>query len=159
MKLRVLLVLLLISCIDAQHGDAVSDLGPEINGERPGPDHRAGQPCTTCHSGKGPGSPEFVMAGTVYAARESLVAMPGVTVVMTDAHGSTVTSVSNRVGNFYVESSRWTPTYPVYVEMQYGSFTKAMKTPIGRNGGCGFCHQGVGDASHDPAVFLKDVGE
>jgi len=159
LKLHVALALFLTACLDPQHGDAVEDLGPEVAGIRTGPTHRAGQPCTTCHSGKGPGSPEFVAAGTIYASRINLVAMPGVTVVLTDANGSTETAVSNEVGNFYIESSRWSPTYPVHVELQSGAFTKQMKTRIGRNAGCGFCHQGTGDSSHSPAVFLKDIGE
>lgn len=160
MKLwKLLPTLVFVSCWNPVHADAVDALGDEVAGIPRGPTHRAGQPCTTCHGGDGPGSPEFSMAGTIYASRTSLVAMPGVTVVMVDRGGSTKTAVSNEVGNFYVEADSWSPVYPVHVELQYGSFTKKMDTRIGRNGGCNYCHQGTGDGSHSPAVFLRDVGE
>ena len=50
-------------------------------------------------------------------------------------------------------------SHPLHIELQSGAFSKPMKTRIGRNAGCGFCHQGTGDSSHSPAVFLKDIGE
>lgn len=149
------------SCMDPVQTDAESALGGEINGERPGPTHRAGQPCTVCHSEHGSQSPAFVVAGTVFERRGQTAAAPNVTVVITDVVGSTFATSTNRVGNFFVTANEWQPTFPLFVELQTTNangeaVTKAMKTRIGRDGGCAVCHRGNGDASHMPAVFLKD---
>lgn len=147
------------ACMDPHHSDAVDALGGEAPGIRQGPRHRAGQPCTVCHGGSGPGEPDFVAAGTVYDRRGSFNGVENVTIVLRDINGSTFSTQTNDVGNFYVEASRWAPTYPIFVELRYGGLTKRMETRIGRDGGCGVCHQKNGDASHNPAVYLKEASE
>jgi hypothetical protein len=147
------------ACADPQHTDSVDALGPEAQGVREGPQHRPGQPCTVCHGGDGPGDPEFVAAGTVYDRRGSFNGLEDVTVVLRDINGSTFSTRTNDVGNFYVEASRWAPTFPIFVELQFGGLTKKMDTRIGRDGGCGKCHQKNGDTSHNPAVYLKEASD
>ena len=145
------------SCIDPIHTDNVTALGGEASGVREGPTHRPGQPCLTCHGGSGPGSPEFSVAGTVYAVRGGAQAVEGVSVVLTDANKETRTLVSNEVGNFYIEASRWAPATPMRVELQYGGKAKVMKSLIGGNGTCAFCHYGAdNEATHMPPVFMSD---
>lgn len=143
------------SCFDPVHSDEVDALGPEVNGVSPGPNHRPGQPCRVCHGGQGPASPEFSIAGTVYAKRGKPQPQRGVEVVVTDANGVTKTAVSNDVGNFYIPIDAWSPTFPVTVELNASGTVKPMITPIGRNGGCGFCHYGAdNEKTHMPPVFL-----
>ncbi len=153
-------VLLCASCTDPVHDDAVAALGDERRGVRPGATHRPGQPCLTCHGPQGPGSPELSIAGTVYSARGVQEPLSSVLVVLTDANQSTRTVVSNEVGNFYVASLSWTPTYPVSVELQDpradNGGVKSMVTQIGRSGSCATCHYGADDdPKHMPPVFLR----
>lgn len=146
---------LLASCFNPVHDDAVDALGPEINGIRPGPRHRAGQPCLVCHGGLGPGSPEMSVGGTVYLARGGTEAASDVAVLLTDAKGATRTLASNDVGNFYVWKSDWDPAFPLSVSVSRGSDQQKMESVIGRDGACATCHRGQGDATHMPAVFLR----
>ena len=66
----------LLGCNDATHDEEVAALGAEDPAVPPGPDHRPGQPCLTCHGGIGPAKQQFSIGGTVYAvvraARERL---------------------------------------------------------------------------------------
>lgn len=141
------------SCANPVHSDAVDALGPEV-GERPGPTHRAGQPCMTCHGGDGPG-PDFAVAGTVYEVRDGATALEGVQVVLSDSAGQTQTLVSNQVGNFYMRAQEWTPTYPMFAKLEYQGTEKPMTTRIGRTGGCADCHRS-GVAKKMPGVYLRE---
>jgi hypothetical protein len=146
------------SCIDPVHSDNVAALGPEVSGVREGPTHRPGQPCLVCHGGQGPGSPEFSIAGTVYAVRNKPNSLSRATVVLTDAKGVTKTRTTNEVGTFYFEPREWSPAYPVAVELQNAGKVKAMESRIGREGSCAFCHYGAdNEATHMPPVFMSDL--
>ncbi len=144
------------SCFDPQHKDEVNVLGGEVNGVGTGPFHRPGQPCRACHGGAGPGKPEFSIAGTIYAQRDNGQVKAGVTVNLTDTVGQTRQLTSNQAGNFYISIDEWSPTFPVNVKLDFpGTPTIGMVNPIGRNGGCGFCHYGAdGDPTHMPPVYL-----
>jgi hypothetical protein len=149
-------LLLGTSCLDPVHQDAVDELGPEAKGEEPGPTHRRGQPCLTCHGGKGPGSPEFSVAGTVYAVRGGSDVAPGVTVVITDLDGRSKSVVTNRAGNFFIEKEQWDPVFPLHVRLEGGDKPKEMISRIGGNGSCASCHRTTGDNRHMPAVYLSE---
>jgi hypothetical protein len=154
------------SCIDPVHSDDVAALGGEVSGVREGPTHRPGQPCLVCHGGKGPGSPEFELAGTIYEFRDvPSGGVEGVEVRITDVTGKVVTLQSNRAGNFYREKDRQTLYYPLNVELNDSRITdapvgvKKMLTPIGRNGACAFCHvnnlNAADKTTHMPHVYLN----
>ena len=146
------------SCLDPVHSDAVDALGGE-KGERPGPFHRAGQPCLTCHGGRGPGSPDFSVAGTIYATRTGTDALEGAQVTIQDAAGAKIVRTTNRVGNFYVFKTDWDPVYPLFVRLDFGGKKKIMQTRIGGEGACAFCHNGPqpgGNATRMPPVFFED---
>jgi hypothetical protein len=161
------------SCFNPVHSDDVAALGGEVAGVREGPTHRPGQPCLVCHGGKGPGSPEFEIAGTIYELRDSPSApAEGVEIVITDSSTppKSITLQSNRAGNFYLEKDRESFFYPLYVELDDARIKQElplvptagirnMRTAIGRNAGCAFCHvNGVNDAdkkTHMPQVFLN----
>jgi hypothetical protein len=136
------------SCFDPVHADEVEALGPEASGVREGPTHRPGQPCRVCHGGDGPGSPELTFAGTVYLYRDQPQPAVGTRIEIREVGDETkkVTAVSNEVGNFYVTKEQFNPQFPVFVTLLDDKITdvpvgiKDMVTPIGRNGGCGFCH-------------------
>jgi len=149
-----------VSCFDPVHAADVDALGPERKGVRPGPNHRPGQNCLTCHGGEGPGSPDFSIAGTVYSAVGVQEPLADVTVVLQDANHETRSTKSNEVGNFYLTTTSWSPTFPVAVQLrdpradQNG--VQPMNSPIGRNGGCAFCHYGaVDEPTHMPPVYLR----
>lgn len=145
------------SCMDPVHTDAEDALGPEAPGIPEGPLHRAGQPCTVCHGGLGPGSPDFAAAGTVYDVRGSTLPLSGVTVILEDKAGRSWRTETNDVGNFYVTRQEFAPLVPMKVSLVYGGVTKPMETLIGRNGGCAVCHVKTGDASHMPAVYFREA--
>jgi len=149
------------SCFDPEHKDEVNALGGEAPGVRTGPFHRPGQPCRACHGGMGPGKPEFSIAGTIYAHRDSGEVKPGVQVTITDATGDARTLTSNEAGNFYISIDQWSPTFPATVKLAYDGLDPAkqtqMQTVIGRNGGCAFCHYGADkEPSHMPPVYLEE---
>jgi hypothetical protein len=146
--------LALVSCIDPVHDDAVTALGGEASGVRPGPTHRPGQPCLVCHGGHGPGSPEMSVAGTVVGTRGSTQGVSGVTVTLTDATGVTKTLRSNGAGNYYFFKTEWDPAFPLSASVASGSTQQVMKSQIEREGSCATCHAGTGDATHMPAVFV-----
>jgi hypothetical protein len=143
------------SCFDPTHDDSVAALGDEVAGVPRGPTHRHGQPCLTCHGGKGPGAPEMAVGGTVYAVRGGTAPLAGVSVTVTDAKGEQRSVTSNTVGNFYVFKSDWDPVFPLTVVLASDSETAEMTTRIGRDGSCATCHRGTGDQGHMPAVFMR----
>lgn len=136
------------SCFDPVHAREVAALGDEAPGVDPGATHRPGQPCRVCHGGDGPGEPEFTFAGTIYLYRDLPQPAVGTTIEIREAGDETkrVTAVSNEVGNFYITKEQFNPQFPVLVSLVDTKITdqppgqKDMITPIGRNGGCGFCH-------------------
>lgn len=148
------------SCFDPEHKDEVNALGGETSGVRTGPTHRPGQPCLVCHGGSGPGNAQFSIAGTIYANRDKPAVKQGVEVTITDVTGDARTLVSNQAGNFYISIDQWSPTFPVNVSLAYPGLDPKtqtqMQSPIGRNGGCGFCHYGAdNELTHMPPVFLE----
>ena len=157
---RTFALLLLVTCADPVHSDAVDALGEERRGVRPGPTHRPGQPCLVCHGGQGPGSPDFSVAGTVYAARGVLEPLAGTTVVIEDANHDVRRATSNEVGNFYIAAQTWSPVFPLTTKLDDPRADvdgeKPMLTPLPRTGDCASCHYGAdNEPTHMPPVFLR----
>ena len=154
-------LVLVAACANPVRADAVAALGDEAPGVSPGPEHRPGQPCLTCHGGDGPG-PDFAIAGTIFETRGSDKPLKGVAVTLTDANRDTRQPVSNTVGNFYLRAAEWSPTFPVFVSLTYAdpatgkNVSIDMLTRLGGNGGCASCHHGAdNEPSHMPPVFLR----
>jgi hypothetical protein len=134
------------SC-DPVHDNAVSALGGEVPGVPRGPLHRPGQTCLLCHDGA-PGDPSaFSMAGTVFSyanstpANSTEPAVDGATVTLESADGTTVSTTTNEVGNFYFTPDMYSPKYPVHVKsITLGSVSVSMHSHIGGNGSCAGCH-------------------
>ncbi len=151
-----LLASLLCACTDPVHEDAVKSLGGEANGVRRGPTHRPGQPCLTCHSEDGPGEPAFAVAGTVYAVREQAAPAAGVTIQLVDARGEQKDLVSNSVGNFYVATGAWSPTFPIRATIVRDGLSVPMQTLINGDGSCAGCHRGDPTQGSMPPVYLRN---
>lgn len=153
---RLVFVLALASaCYDPVHEDEVAALGGEAPGVRPGPLHRPGQRCTTCHGPDGPGSPEWSVAGTIFAVDGQSQPEVGARVIVTDRLGAERTLVTNAAGNFYVDRKEWDPSFPIRVQVESQGITRGMDTSIGRDGGCGRCHRGVGDRYYLPQISMR----
>ena len=131
------------SCfIDPVHDNDVSALGPEEPNVSTGPDHRPGQPCLVCHGGSGPATAQFSIAGTIYDTQGQKKPSQGAAVTMVDNNGSmSPMTVTNRVGNFYIELGAWAPNNPIHsVTVTSGNNSSQMLTHIGRDGSCAGCH-------------------
>ncbi len=155
------LVLLLVAtapvaCYDPVHHDAVANLGDDDLGVAPGPMHRPGQPCTTCHGGEGPADSEFSIAGTLYEVRGGTAPVASGIVTVTDALGTSRSVTSNEAGNFFVRKSEWEPVFRLRVVVEARAVRKEMLTSIARDGGCASCHRGAGDATYMPGVYLRE---
>jgi hypothetical protein len=144
MTRAVALLLLLVGpmgCNDPGHDDDVKSLGDETPGVPPGPLHRPGQPCLTCHGGDGPADSEFSVAGTVYLLQSQGVPVENAVVTMEDVNGIAGNAVTNAAGSFWVNADTWRPTYPMQVHVKYLNVTARMNGTIGRAGSCANCHQ------------------
>jgi hypothetical protein len=129
------------ACQDPVHDRAVAALGDEVPGVPTGPTHRAGQPCLVCHGGSGPG-PDFTMAGTVYLTQGETTPAVGAVVHITSSNGEEHDSMpTNEVGNFYMSSKEFIPTYPLVITVKGDDGTvQKMTTHVGRDGSCSGCH-------------------
>jgi hypothetical protein len=154
-------VLAPFACVDTVHTDAVQALGPEDPGVSPGPLHRPGQPCVTCHGGSGPAHTQFSMGGTVYAVDRSSQPAVGAIVSLEDVTGATYNATTNSAGNFYMTLSQFSPQYPVSV-MQVtsadGSQNQAMTTLINRDGSCADCHANPRGPDSEGPIYLAPAG-
>ena len=142
--------------------NAVSALGGEAPGVRRGPTHRPGQPCLLCHDGALGDPPAFSLAGTIYQVPSSTFPETGATVSFTDATGTTRSTTTNSVGNFYLTPSQWSPVFPLtnVTVMSSGGAKATMQSEIGRDGACATCHfDPAGPASPGHvSIFLDDGG-
>ena len=143
-------------CYDPVHVDAVAALGPETPGITPGPNHRAGQPCSTCHGGDGPAELELSIGGTLYRVRGEKEPLVGGEIIVTDARGESRRVRSNEVGNFFIPKTDWAPVFPLGVAIEAEGIHREMVSTIGRDGGCATCHRDAGDRSFMPGIFLRD---
>lgn len=158
MKRALLTFLLVVACVDPVHDEEVAAQGPEAPGVEEGPLHRPGSPCLVCHGERGPGEPEFSVGGTVFVAWDSDVGANGAVVKVTDARGSSKELTTNAAGNFWATKREYDPVYPLRVELTYEGQVEPMDTLVRRDGGCGTCHRGSGNASHMPRIYVPGKG-
>ena len=153
-------VLAPVACVDTSHEDAVQALGPEESDVPPGPLHRPGQPCITCHGGSGPGSPQFSVGGTVYAVQGGSLPAVGAVVQIEDITGSVWNAKTNAAGNFYVVLSDYSPKYPLSMQVNSadGSQSQAMNSFAMRDGSCADCHKNPRNATSQGPIYLVQAG-
>jgi len=151
------LLVALGGCGDPVHDRAVDTLGPEKPGVPPGPDHRPGQPCLTCHGGQGPSSFVMSFGGTVYTYLGADTTAGGAVVHVVDDQMRTFETPTNCAGNFWIPARRFQPVFPVQVAIQWGSATAVMRTEMRLDGSCNFCHvQPESGASPGQVWMLAD---
>ncbi len=141
--MRRLLALAAVACAacgDPTEDRAVEALGGEAPGVAPGPLHRPGQPCVTCHGASGVASGEFSVAGTVYLLLREDNPARNVQVRIKDITGDEVTAITNEAGNFYVRADEWRPVFPLQPSIRLGGLKKQMSTHIARAPSCADCH-------------------
>jgi hypothetical protein len=143
------------------HEAAVQALGPEQPGVPQGPYHRAGQPCTVCHSGQGPARTIFSLAGTVFSAPFAASADAGPSGVdqaaigVVDDNGSEQSILTNCVGNFYVTPDVYSPAFPILVNVsKQGAGVVPMMGHIGRETSCAECHSDPPGTKSPGHIFL-----
>ena len=129
-----------LACVDLVHEDKVQALGGETPGLPPGPLHRPGQPCVTCHGGSGPASLQLSIAGTVYVTQGASDPAVGAQVQIKDINGTILNAKTNESGNFYVTPGEWQPKYPLQIQVSLNSSQQAMISVINRDGSCADCH-------------------
>ncbi len=144
----------LAACVDATHDEQVQSLGGEAPGVEPGPLHRPGQPCLTCHGGLGPASHQFSVAGTVVVVRGGNDPAVGAQVQVEDITGSFFTATTNAAGNFFVGFEVWQPTYPTQLQVSLGSLSQQMNTHVGREGSCAGCHTSPQGPTSPGSVYV-----
>jgi len=129
------------ACVDETHDEEVAALGPEQAGVPPGPDHRPGQPCITCHGGSGPAKTQFSVGGTVYEIEGQTMPAVGASVTIEDIDGHLWTVSTNSVGNFFVLLSDFAPHYPTQPTVTPANGPAiSMATHVSRDGSCADCH-------------------
>jgi hypothetical protein len=148
-------VLFTFACGDPAQTTAIDSFGPEAPGVRPGPRHRPGQPCRVCHGGSGPGSPEFSVAGTIFARVGDPAPAVGAIVTVTDTNGRVLSLTANDVGNFYAPQKSYVPVYPLRVSVTHEGKTVNMNTLMNGTGGCADCHRSNGSQGRVPAVYVQ----
>lgn len=103
-----------------------------------------GAPCLGCHRGED--GPVLAAAGTVYPTAHEPDDCNGigggVTIVLTDGKGQTLTMQANEAGNFFATSAIATPYRARVIA---GGRTRAMGTPQ-TSGDCNACHTEAGDS-------------
>jgi hypothetical protein len=149
-----------VSCVDEVHNEDVAALGPEVSGVPPGPLHRPGQPCLTCHGGSGPAKLQFSVGGTVYLNQGGGAPAPGASVQIEDILGNLWTVQANAAGNFFVALSDFAPTYPTQMQVTSadGTVIDQMLTHVGRDGSCADCHTPTEGPTSAGPVFVNAAG-
>jgi hypothetical protein len=143
-----------VSCVDDVHNEEVAALGPETGS--PGPLHRPGQPCLTCHGGSGPAKLQFSEGGTVYLNQGGGMPAPGASVQIEDILGNLWTTQANAAGNFFVTLSDFAPHYPTQMQVTSsdGTVSLQMLTHVGRDGSCADCHTATAGPTSPGPVYV-----
>ena len=114
---------------------------------------RPGTDCLACHRPENEDdrddddeAPGFVVAGTVYGARnepDNCLGSEGAVIRITDANGQRIERVSNRAGNFYIKSKNTRLALPFMAEVSANGRTRAMQHAQCRTS-CNVCHTATG---------------
>ena len=143
-----LAIFALASCSDPVRDGELGALPGENPNAPVGEYHRAGQPCELCHGPGGPASgASFAVAGTIFAQPQNAIGVDGATVAFTDTTGSTFTTTTDCVGNFFiprpgssVPGPTWDPQFPIFVRVFKNGLSRTMQGQIGRERSCANCH-------------------
>lgn len=147
-----------VSCVDEVHNEEVAALGSDTT--PPGPTHRPGEPCLTCHGGSGPAKLQLSVGGTVYLDQGGGMPAPGAMVEIEDIVGNVYDVEANSVGNFFVALSDFAPKYPTQMQVTAadGSITLQMLTHVGRDGSCADCHTPTAGPTSAGPIYVIAAG-
>ncbi len=148
----------LCGCQDPVRDNRVDALGPEDPDVPAGPLHRPGQPCIACHAGDGPGDSVFSQAGTVYKTSDRLDPLPDAILHFIDSARREFMVGTNCAGNFFIDERDFAPSYPLWVNIEFGGVTIPMSTPIFREGSCAACHYDPAGRASAGHVYLVPAG-
>lgn len=151
--LVVVLSVLSLGCEDPVLEKRAESLGPDEGPYEEGPLHRAGDPCTWCHT-SGRVDPHFDLAGTVYERRDTKLPLGGVRVHLYEQSGKQQTLVSNAAGNFFFSEGDLELEFPIWVKLEYQGEVTMMQTPIFRERSCSACHLGPASPESPGHVYL-----
>jgi hypothetical protein len=157
------------SCnLDPVHRAGVNGLGPERDDLYPKESeyHRPGEPCSLCHSDKGPAKSDFVLGGTIFWGPDNYEnRVDNAYVRILDAEKKKKCFVTNCNGNFYVRRSDFANiTFPLLVSVERTVdpgqneatvVIRRMSSHIGRESSCAVCHiQGLRDFASPGQIRL-----
>jgi len=132
--------------------ERIALLGEEDPNVPVGEFHRPGQPCVLCHGEYLRENPIMSVGGTIYAyptktPEEKPLPVKGAKVKLTDSFGEQYEVGTNCAGNFFIETGKWDPAFPIRAEIEYpvpGALESTkrvvMSTRISRDGSCAGCH-------------------
>ena len=123
-----------------------------------GPLMKPGDNCRACHGASSsayPEAPPWSVAGTVFEAPQSDVGAEGVTVVVRQADGKELETVTNAAGNFYF-AQPIAPPYSVSLVRGSASITMSVPPPAG---GCNACHARSPLAGAPGRLFVPGPGD
>lgn len=149
---------LTMGCVDPLRQEAIADLGDEVSGVAPGPLHRQGQPCLTCHDGAI--STPFSLAGTIYLRSDGAQPASSAIVSLANGLGEKYHIATNCAGNFFVRPGDFDAVWPVWVRIEHDGWAQEMESPINANGSCASCHAPTtSPKSAGPIFVLPFAGE
>jgi hypothetical protein len=125
--------------------DATQEACEPVAAVIPAGHHNPGQNCLTCHDGNTADAPLWTLAGTLYTSAAGATALPGGTIIATDAAGSEIKIISGDNGNFYTSQ---TVVFPVTIVASRCPDTRPMISPQ-QVGDCNSCH-GANQRIHLP---------
>jgi hypothetical protein len=146
--LVLLSALLVGACQSPTNDDKIDALGGECQSVAESEFHRAGQPCLLCHDTYEGADPHMSVAGTIFATPNIPMPVADAKVTLTDANGTQISTTTNCIGNFQIETADWRPAFPLHAEIECpipGSEDRrrlVMGTRISRDGSCAGCHFG-----------------
>lgn len=147
-------VALMCGCSDPVAQARIDSLGADPGPYEPGPNHRAGQPCTWCH-GDGP-EEAFDLAGTVFLSPANLEPVRGALVRVFDAKGHQRSRYTTESGNFFFEEGALGLDFPLWVKVESGDEVRLMHTPVFRERSCAACHRDPTSAASPGHVYLRE---
>jgi hypothetical protein len=123
-----------------------------------GPLMKPGDNCRACHGASAsayPEAPPWSVAGTVFEGLQSDVGAEGVKVVVRQADGKELETITNTVGNFYFAQPVVAP-YSVSLVRGAVSVTMSVPPPAG---GCNACHARSPLAGAPGHLFIPSPGD
>lgn len=129
-----------------------------VAGNTGSPKMNPGGDCIDCHQDNA-GTPDFSIAGTVYAGYEEpndCVGVEGAEVVVTDDTGETVRMETNESGNFFLRKRKRDLKTPLRTEVRYKGETQKMESDVVKMN-CASCHTSTASGGEPGRIAIPGV--